>query len=50
VIGCDAVAEGTPPLTPEQAAAFDTAFDGVRQLASELLPPSWLSLPLVAGR
>ena len=46
VIGDDAVAKGTKALTPEQAAAFDAAFDGVRQLARELLPQSWLSLPL----
>ncbi len=50
VIGCDAVAEGTPALTPEQAAAFDAAFDGVQQLARELLPPSWLSQPLEVAR
>jgi dihydrodipicolinate synthase/N-acetylneuraminate lyase len=50
VIGEDAVAEGTKALAPEQAAAFDEAFDGVRQLARELLPPSWLSQPLEAAR
>jgi dihydrodipicolinate synthase/N-acetylneuraminate lyase len=43
VIESDAVAEGTPALSAEQAAAFDAAFDGVRRLARELLPPSWLS-------
>jgi hypothetical protein len=50
VIGEDAVAEGTKALAPEQAAAFDEAFDGVRQLARELLPPSWLSQPLEGAR
>jgi dihydrodipicolinate synthase/N-acetylneuraminate lyase len=43
VIASDAVAEGTPALSAEQAAAFDDAFDGVRRLAAERLPPSWLS-------
>jgi hypothetical protein len=43
VVGSDQVAEGTPALSPEQAAAFDAAFDEVRRLARELLPPSWLS-------
>jgi dihydrodipicolinate synthase/N-acetylneuraminate lyase len=43
VIGSDAVAEGTPALTPEEAAGFDERFDGVRRLARELLPPSWVS-------
>jgi dihydrodipicolinate synthase/N-acetylneuraminate lyase len=43
VVASDAVAEGTPALSAEQAAAFDAAFDGVRQLSRELLPPSWVS-------
>jgi dihydrodipicolinate synthase/N-acetylneuraminate lyase len=43
VIGSDAVAEGTKALSPEQAAAFDAAFDDARRLARELLPASWLS-------
>ena len=43
MIASDAVAEGTPALSAEQAAAFDAAFDGVRQLSRELLPPSWVS-------
>jgi hypothetical protein len=43
VIASDAVAEGTPALSAEQAAAFDAAFDGVRALSRELLPPSWVS-------
>jgi dihydrodipicolinate synthase/N-acetylneuraminate lyase len=43
VVASDAVAEGTPALSAEQAAAFDDAFDGVRRLAAERLPPSWLS-------
>jgi dihydrodipicolinate synthase/N-acetylneuraminate lyase len=43
VIGTDAVAEGTPALAPDEAAAFDARFDAVRALASDLLPPSWVS-------
>jgi len=43
VIASDAVADGTPALSAEQAGGFDAAFDRVRALAGELLPPSWLS-------
>jgi hypothetical protein len=43
VIRSDAVAEGTPALAPEEAAAFDARFDAVRGLAREVLPPSWVS-------
>jgi dihydrodipicolinate synthase/N-acetylneuraminate lyase len=43
VIESDAVADGTPALSAEQAAAFDVAFDAVRRLARERLPMSWLS-------
>ena len=43
VIGCDAVAEKTPTLSPDEAASFDARFDEVRRLARELLPPSWVS-------
>jgi dihydrodipicolinate synthase/N-acetylneuraminate lyase len=46
VIGSDALAEGTPALTPEQAADFDARFDQVRHQAADLLPPGWVSRPL----
>jgi dihydrodipicolinate synthase/N-acetylneuraminate lyase len=39
----DAVAEGTPGLAPDEAAAFDAAFDAVTKLSRELLPASWVS-------
>ena len=46
MIGSDAVAEGTPALSADEAAAFDARFDAVRALASDLLPPSWVSRAL----
>ena len=48
VIGCDAVAEGTPALSASGASAFDAGFDEVRKLGRSLLPPSWVSQPLEA--
>jgi dihydrodipicolinate synthase/N-acetylneuraminate lyase len=49
VIRSDAVAEGTPALSPEQASGFDARFDAVRALSRELLPPSWVSRAPEAG-
>ena len=49
VIGTDAVAEGTPALPADVAAAFDARFDAVRALSRELLPPGWLSRPREDG-
>jgi dihydrodipicolinate synthase/N-acetylneuraminate lyase len=43
VIGCDAVAPGTPALAPEHAARFDAAFDAVRAQAGDALGPLWVS-------
>jgi dihydrodipicolinate synthase/N-acetylneuraminate lyase len=49
VIRSDAVAEGTPALSPEQASTFDARFEAVRALSHELLPPSWVSRAPEAG-
>jgi dihydrodipicolinate synthase/N-acetylneuraminate lyase len=46
VVSSDAVAEGTPGLSPEEAALFDAAFDEVTKLSRELLPASWVSQAL----
>jgi dihydrodipicolinate synthase/N-acetylneuraminate lyase len=43
VIRCAAVAPGTPALAPEHAAAFDAAFEGVREQAREGLGALWVS-------
>ena len=43
VIRHDAVAEGTPPLSHEEASRFDEAFAEVRALSRELLLPAWVS-------
>ena len=43
MIACDAVAPGTPALAPEHAAAFDAAFDRVREQAREGLGALWVS-------
>ncbi len=44
VVSSDAVAPGTPGLSGDEAAAFDAAFSGVRELARELVGDPWLSL------
>jgi hypothetical protein len=43
VIGCDAVAPGTPALAPDHAAIFDAAFDRVRAQARDALGALWVS-------
>jgi dihydrodipicolinate synthase/N-acetylneuraminate lyase len=43
VIENDAVAEGTPALTAEEAEGFDAAFAEVRALSAELLIPTWVT-------
>jgi len=45
VVASDAVAEGTPALSQEEAARFDAAFEGVTALSEELLPASWVTRP-----
>jgi dihydrodipicolinate synthase/N-acetylneuraminate lyase len=48
VISSDAVADGTPELTRPDAERFDAMFDEVRELARELLVPTWVT-PAGAG-
>ena len=43
VVENDAVAEGTPALTAEEAERFDAAFAEVRALSAELLIPTWVT-------
>ena len=43
VIRCEAVAPGTPALAPDHAAAFDAAFDRVREQARAGLGALWVS-------
>jgi dihydrodipicolinate synthase/N-acetylneuraminate lyase len=43
VIASDAVAEGTPRLGAGDVERFDAAFEGVRELARELLEPTWVT-------
>jgi hypothetical protein len=43
VISCEAVAPGTPALAPEHAAAFDAAFERVREQARAGLGALWVS-------
>ncbi|MEE2679029.1 MAG: dihydrodipicolinate synthase family protein [Myxococcota bacterium] len=43
VVSSDAVAPGTPRLAPDEAAAFDAAFQQVRELARDLVGAPWLS-------
>ncbi len=49
VVESDAVAEGTPALTAEEAARFDAAFAEVRALAGERLLPVWVTRDAAGG-
>ena len=49
VIASAAVAEGTPALSPEEADAFDAAFEQVRQQARERIGTPWVSQWSAAG-
>ena len=44
VVSSDAVAPGTPALSEDEAAAFDAAFAGVREMARELVGEPWVTL------
>jgi dihydrodipicolinate synthase/N-acetylneuraminate lyase len=44
VIQSDAVAPGTAPLGPAEAARFDAAFERVLQLSRERIGAPWVSL------
>jgi dihydrodipicolinate synthase/N-acetylneuraminate lyase len=48
VVTSEAVAQGTPYLTRPDAERFDEAFEQVRQLARDRLPPTWVT-PAPAG-
>merc|ERR1711969_61890 len=44
VVSSDAVAPGTPALSEDEAAVFDAAFAGVREMARELVGEPWVTL------
>ena len=48
VISSDAVAEGTPALSPEQADAFDARFAALQRELEAVLPERWISAPELA--
>lgn len=45
VVSSDAVAPGTSALSEDEAAGFDAAFAGVRELARELVGEPWVTQP-----